>query len=220
MRRRRRCGLNRCAIDCLLPTPFPTGSAGQVVEGLDLAVMKMMEGEHALVTIPAQYAFGDQVRPCALRSSTAWLAFQASMQHTPSCACRARVHAGAGASPWVVGGTLGAAAVPTCANLRLLGQRAQQPQLPHVPVALAAPYCRPNSRCCWRCAPAAAALQDSQQPQAVVPAGSTVEYDVKLLSFVKVGGPCMRSLRGGGDAQRRIGRCPAAGCWLTPRSAL
>ena len=31
-------------------------------------------------------------------------------------------------------------------------------------------------------------LQDSQQPLGVVPAGSTLEYDVTLHSFVKVGG--------------------------------
>ncbi|PRW33606.1 peptidyl-prolyl cis-trans isomerase FKBP62-like isoform A [Chlorella sorokiniana] len=67
------------------PLTFTTDE-GQVIDGLDQAVMKMKEGEHALVTIPAKYAFGDQ---------------------------------------------------------------------------------------------------DSQQPQAVVPAGSTVEYDVKLLRFVK-----------------------------------
>lgn len=37
-------------------------TAGQVIEGLDQAVMKMKEGERALVTVAAKHAFGDQVR--------------------------------------------------------------------------------------------------------------------------------------------------------------
>lgn len=37
-------------------------NAGEVIDGLDQAVMKMKQGEKALVTIAPQYAFGDQVR--------------------------------------------------------------------------------------------------------------------------------------------------------------
>lgn len=37
------------------------GTAGQVIEGLDLAVTKMKEGERALVTVAPQYAWGQQV---------------------------------------------------------------------------------------------------------------------------------------------------------------
>lgn len=42
--------------------PVPPWFSGQVIEGLDLAVMKMKEGERALVTIAPQYAWGEQVR--------------------------------------------------------------------------------------------------------------------------------------------------------------
>ncbi|KAL4420120.1 hypothetical protein ABPG77_000291 [Micractinium sp. CCAP 211/92] len=41
------------------PLQFTTDE-GQVIEGLDLAVMKMKEGERALVTIAPQYAWGEQ----------------------------------------------------------------------------------------------------------------------------------------------------------------
>lgn len=41
------------------PLQFTTDE-GQVIEGLEQAVMKMKEGEHALVTIAPQYAFGDE----------------------------------------------------------------------------------------------------------------------------------------------------------------
>ena len=38
----------------------PWTAAGQVVDGLDQAVMKMKEGERALVTVAPQYGFGEQ----------------------------------------------------------------------------------------------------------------------------------------------------------------
>lgn len=41
------------------PLQFTTDE-GQVIEGLDQAIMKMKEGERALVTIAPQYAWGDQ----------------------------------------------------------------------------------------------------------------------------------------------------------------
>jgi FK506-binding protein 4/5 len=37
--------------------------ADKVPEGLDLAVMKMKEGERALVTVPASYGYGDAGAP-------------------------------------------------------------------------------------------------------------------------------------------------------------
>ncbi len=43
--------------------------AGQVPEGLDLAVLKMKQGERALVTIAPQYAFGEQVRYCSIKAA-------------------------------------------------------------------------------------------------------------------------------------------------------
>ena len=36
-------------------------AAGQLLDGLDLAVQKMKQGERALVTVAPRYAFGDQV---------------------------------------------------------------------------------------------------------------------------------------------------------------
>ena len=53
-------------------------------------------------------------------------------------------------------------------------------------------------------------LQDAQQPQAVVPAGSTVEYDIKLLRFVKVGGHTFYIVA----AMQRSGRGGAPACLL------
>ncbi len=46
--------------------------AGEVVNGLDLAVMKMKKGEKVLLTIPPEWAFGAEVRPkwCERRFAT------------------------------------------------------------------------------------------------------------------------------------------------------
>ena len=57
-----------CALDTARPEPsmhppaLPAAlHAGEVIEGLDLAVMRMKEGEKALLTIAPEYAFGDEV---------------------------------------------------------------------------------------------------------------------------------------------------------------
>lgn len=48
-----------------VPRPCCACCAGEVVEGLDLAVQKMKKGEKAELTIAPQYAFGDEVSASA-----------------------------------------------------------------------------------------------------------------------------------------------------------
>ena len=206
-------------------------AAGQVIDGLDQAVMKMKEGERALVTSAPTYAFGDQVRLAFDSAGMRVIVLHAAVQ------------------PMLLVDIALQTLLLLVGCEQSSGWKRLQPPI-RMPSAVPAPKHRgahgahnPGASVClqvchrWppssvRHAPRVAdhiscwfgCVQDSQQAQAVVPAGSTVEYDVKLLSFVKVGVGAtvfLRLHRRGSQQPRPALRCPDLSkcCWVLACSA-